>query len=174
MAAGERPPTNCDDGDPTTLDSCDAKSGCVNTPMALCGDSVLDGLEEFDPAPGPFASAPVDGSSCRYDFSNAPQLYCNGKCTWGGVQGCDQMDANLFCKLKTDNPDSTATSFTTTKAMAKPGFACPLQSHPATTVLAATFRSVTPTSGPVQYQDSSILGNHGLGDVIDSVVCTDP
>ena len=174
MAAGERPPTNCDDGDPNTLDSCDAKTGCVNTPVALCGDNALNGHEEFDPSPGPFASAPVDTSSCRYDFSNVTQLYCSGTCTWGGARGCDQMDADLFCKLKTDNPNSTATSFTTGSAMAEPGFACPLMSHPAAKVLGASFRGVTPTSGPVQYQDSSIRANHGSGSVVHSVVCTDP
>jgi hypothetical protein len=174
VAAGERPPTNCDDGNPSTADSCDAQSGCVNTPIALCGDGTLAGSEEFDPSPGPFTSAPLDDSNCRYDFANAPQLYCSGGCTWGGSRGCDQMDADLFCKLKTDNPDSTATSFTTATAMHEPGFACPLQSHPATTVLGATFRGVTPTSGPVQYQDSSIFANHGSGTVIDGVECTDP
>jgi hypothetical protein len=164
----------CSDGNFCTADSCDAQSGCVNTPIALCGDGTLAGSEEFDPSPGPFTSAPLDDSNCRYDFANAPQLYCSGGCTWGGSRGCDQMDADLFCKLKTDNPDSTATSFTTATAMHEPGFACPLQSHPATTVLGATFRGVTPTSGPVQYQDSSIFANHGSGTVIDGVECTDP
>ena len=174
VAAGARPPADCDDGDPSTADACDPESGCINTPMSLCGDGMLNQPEEFDPPPGPFASAPVSSTSCRYDFSEVPQLYCYGSCNWGGAEGCDQIDADLFCKLKTDNSASTATSFTTTRAMDAPGFACPFHTHAATTVLGATFRSVTPASGPVRYQDSSILASHGSGLVVDSVVCADP
>ena len=137
-----------------------------------CGDGVLDPGEEFDPPPGPFASAPVDATSCRYDFSNAPQLYCHNACSWADGFGCEQDDADVFCQLKTDNPASTATSFTTSIALAQPGFSCPLVGLG--TVLGATFRGVTPNSGPVVYQDSSIRANHGPGTVVDSVVCTNP
>ena len=147
---------------------CDA--GACIVPSS-CGDGILDPGEELDPPPGPFASAPVDATTCRYDFSNAPQLYCNGTCSWGGSSGCGQVDADLFCQLKTDNPASTATSFTIAMALPTSGFSCPFF---AGTVLGTTFRGVTPLSGPVRWQESSILANHGGGSVIDSVVCTSP
>lgn len=172
VAVGNRGATDCDDGDPNTTDSCDPQIGCINTQVSMCGNGVLDPNEEVDPPPGPFASAPVSANNCRYDFSNAPQLYCNGTCTWGGSNGCDQLDADAFCKLKTDNVNSTATSFTTTTALPQPGFACPFIA--AATDLGTPFRGVSPSSGPVRYQDSSILANHGAGIVINSVVCTDP
>jgi hypothetical protein len=136
-----------------------------------CGDGILDPGEEFDPPPGPFVSAPVDATTCRYDFSNAPQLYCHNLCSWNGRVGCDQGDADIFCQLKTDNPASTATSFTIGMALPTSGFSCP---DLLGTVLGTTFRGVTPNRGSVRWQESSIRGNHGPGDAIDSVVCTSP
>jgi hypothetical protein len=148
---------------------CDAGTCII---PSSCGDEVLDPDEEFDPPPGPFASAPVDATSCRYDFSNAPQLYCNGTCTYDAPTGCGQGDADLFCQLKTDNPASTATSFTLTTALAQPGFSCPLGLG---TSLGTPFRGVAPPFGrAVHYQDSSILANHGAGAVVTNVVCTNP
>ena len=40
----------------------------LNEPTS-CGNGVLDSGEEFDPAPGPFGSAPVSANTCRFDFS---------------------------------------------------------------------------------------------------------
>lgn len=149
--------------------SCTIDSLCA-TISGTCGNSTLDTGEEFDPPPGPFTSAPVDAQSCRYDFSNVPQFYCNGSCSISGSSGCDQTEADRFCKLKLDNPDAVATSFTTTTALAEPGFGCYFGAQYGTQI-DMTSRGVTET---IRYQDSSILANHGPGTVIDSVVCAVP
>ncbi|MBI4702204.1 MAG: hypothetical protein HY744_13835, partial [Deltaproteobacteria bacterium] len=135
---------------------------------ALCGNNKVDPGEEYDPPPGPFSSAPVLANTCRWDFSKVEQLYCNGGCSWSGGSDCDQTEADIFCKLKMDNSKSTALSWQKPTALAKPGFSCP---------------SIGNNLGPlvsrgvnvnVWYQDSSILGNHGAGNVITNVQCTNP
>jgi large repetitive protein len=133
-----------------------------------CGDGILEPGEERDPPPGPFSSAPVDSATCRWHFENVPQLYCEGSCSWAGVGGCDQADADIFCKLRTGNPSSTATRFSITTAQPVPGFSCPF---------AGTQIGTLPLRGVlvnVAYQDSSILANHGPGTVIINPVCTNP
>jgi len=142
---------DCDDDDAGIVD-------------CSCGDGVVDTGEEEDPDPG-FTYIWLD-SACRWDFSGIPQLYCNGGCTWAGSSDCDQSDADIFCQLLMDNPSSTATSWTSTTALALPGFSCPGGG----TVL-STDRGVGVT---VYYQDSSILATHGPGNVIAYPVCTDP
>jgi hypothetical protein len=112
----------------------------------------------------------VDSTTCLWDFSSVAQLYCNGTCTWAGGTGCDSADADLFCKLKTGNPGSTATTFSTATALPVPGFACPNGSY-GINVGPLPLRGVTRT---VYYQDSSILANHGAGQVITTVSCTTP
>jgi uncharacterized repeat protein (TIGR02543 family) len=133
-----------------------------------CGNGVVDPSEEYDPPPGPFSSVSVDSGTCTWDFASVPQLYCNGTCTWAGAQGCDQADADIFCKLKTGNPASTASSFTTGTALDQPGFSCPGQG---TNLGPKPLRGV---SVNVWYQDSSILANHGGGQVINGATCTNP
>jgi hypothetical protein len=108
----------------------------------------------------------VDSTTCRWDFSEVNQLYCNGGCSWSGSHGCDQSDADILCQLITDNSASTATSWTSTTALAEPGFPCPGYGG-----VINTDRGVTVG---VYYQDSSILANHGGGDVIAYPSCTDP
>jgi hypothetical protein len=135
----------------------------------LCGNGVIDPGEERDPPPGPFMSAPVDAVTCKWHFENAPQFYCNGGCDWTGAgQGCTQANANIFCKLKTGNPNSTATAFTTTTALAQPGFSCPANNGTNVDIGPLPLRGV---NQDVYYQDSSILANHGAGTVINSVTC---
>jgi len=133
-----------------------------------CGDGILEAGEERDPPPGPFSSVSVDPATCRWHFENVAQLYCNGGCSWGGVSDCDQVDADIFCKLRTGNPNSTATTFVITTAQPVPGFPC-LGSTP--NVGPLPLRGVTVN---VPYQDSSILANHGPGHVIVSPTCTNP
>jgi hypothetical protein len=134
----------------------------------MCGNGSLDPGEELDPPPGPFNSVSVDANSCRWDFSSVSQLYCNGTCTWAGGSSCDQADADVFCKLKTGNPSSTATSFSTGTALAEPGFSCP---GLGTNIGSLPSRGVNQS---VYYQDSSILANHGPGTVVINVSCTSP
>lgn len=143
---------------------------CGITTPTTCGDGALQSGEELDPAPGPFSSAPVSASSCRFDFNQAPQLYCNGYCSWDGNPGCDQPDADVFCKLKTGNPNSAASSFVADTALDMPGFSCPVPEL-GTLVPNMTGRGV---AVDVYYSDVSILSTHHGGQAITSVICTNP
>jgi hypothetical protein len=101
-------------------------------------------------------------------FSAERQLYCNGGCTWAGGSGCDQADADILCKLTTGNPNSTAISWTDTTAQDFGGFSCPS---------AGVNLGPMPEFGvtvDVWYQESSILANHGPGQIILDPVCTNP
>ncbi|MAY80501.1 MAG: hypothetical protein CL930_06900, partial [Deltaproteobacteria bacterium] len=100
------------------------------------------------------------------DFSSVQQLYCNGSCSWAGGSSCDDADADILCKLLTDNPLSTAISWTATTALSEPGFSCPGYGGVITTDRGY--------SGAVHYQDTSIRDNHGAGSVVAYPVCTDP
>ena len=140
---------------------------------ALCGNKVVDPSEEYDPAPGPFSSAVVDAVSCRWHFESVTQLYCNGSCSWAGAQGCDQADADIFCKLRTGSSTSTASSFTTGTASAQPGFPCsPLGYGVVLGNGSLPLRGVANLGFSISYQDTSILANHGAGAVISGVTCT--
>ncbi len=151
---------------------CPMNQVCANSMCGgggLCGNNVLDPGEERDPPPGPFMSAPVDAITCKWHFENVVQLYCNGGCSWAGNTDCDQADADIFCKLKTNNAASTATSFQVVTALAQPGFACPQSVGGLNVNLGPLpLRGVNVN---VWYQDSSILANHGAGNVITNVVC---
>jgi len=149
------------------LGSCSLDSVCDFVP-GVCGNGQLDDGEEFDPPPGPFGSAPVLSESCRWDFSSVSQLYCEGTCSISGGSGCDQTEADRFCKIKTDNPASVATSFSTPTALDEPGFSCANQLG---VPVDMNSRGVTEV---IRYQDSSIVANHGAGHVITNAVCTDP
>jgi hypothetical protein len=146
----------------------DADGQPVCTPT--CGDGELEGREEFEGGTGPFSSAPVDGTSCRFDFSGVTQLFCNGSCSWAGPTGCDQGDATLLCRLKTDNPNAFAVSFQVATAAAAPGFSCaPVGLGQIVPNMAGR------TNGllfPVRYENSSLLGTHGAGLVVTNVVCS--
>ena len=140
---------------------------CGLTVQTACGNGALDSGEEFDPPPGPFGSVSVNAATCRFDFSQVSQLYCNSSCSRVGPMGCDQADANLLCQLKTGNPNSVASSFSIEQALDAPGFACPLPGL-GTQVNVAT-RGV---QVPVFYSDASLLETHGSGLAVTNVVCT--
>lgn len=140
----------------------------IDNDFTSCGNNILEAGEERDPPPGPFANMIVNAVSCKWQMANVPQLYCNGGCTWAGDSDCDQADADIFCKLRTGNPLSTATSFALTTALAQPGFSCPFIG---TEIGPLLLRGVNQS---VRYQDSSILANHGPGTVIINPVCTNP
>jgi hypothetical protein len=146
----------------------DANGVPVCTPT--CGDGVVGQNEELEGGAGPFSSAPVDGASCRFDFSNVTQLFCNAACSWGGAGSCDSADATLLCRLKTGNPNAFATSFQVRTALAAPGFAC------APAGLGTLVPNMAARTGslpfPVRYEDGSLLGTHGAGLVVTNVVCS--
>jgi hypothetical protein len=169
--------TDCDDTDATVypdaeelcddLDNdCDTEIDEVEACESSCGDGVLDEGEEQDPPESIFSTVDVDDLTCRWDFSEVEQLYCNGGCSWAGDLSCDDADADIFCKLRTGNPLSEASSYTVETALSAPGFPCP---SGYTDVY--TDRGVSET---VYYTDLDILATHGPGEVVTNPVCTDP
>ena len=66
--------------------------------------------------------------TCPSVFSTAQELYCEGSCgeDWlDSESGCQESDANAFCKLKLCDENAIATSFKVTKATDNTtGFAC--------------------------------------------------
>lgn len=146
-----------------------AVSASTTTESGACGNGTVDSGEEYDPAPGPFSTVAVDTGTCRWDFSGVEQLYCNGSCTWAGGSGCDQADADILCKLVTDNPGATAISWTATTALPQEGFPCTPLGYGSTINVSGRGVSV-----PVSWQDASILGNHGPGDVVAYPICNVP
>ena len=157
----------CDDGNLTPGDGC---SATCKLELMTCGNGQVNQGERCDPGlPPPFTGVGCNAGTCTYDFSQVPQLYCNGGCTWAGAQDCDQADADVFCKLKVGNPNSIAMSFQVTTALDTFGFSCPLGF--------GTNLGPLPEYGVninVWYQGTSILANHGAGNVIVGVNCTNP
>jgi hypothetical protein len=169
--------TDCDDGSSSTFpgaeelcddvdNDCDDEIDEVEACLSSCGDGVLDEGEELDPPEGSFTTVDVDDATCRWDFSEVEQLYCNGGCSWAGASSCDDADADIFCKLRTGNPLSEATSYSLDVALNAPGFPCP-SGYP----IVWTDRGVSET---VYYTDLDIRATHGAGEVITHPVCTDP
>ena len=175
---------DCDDVDPSVFagapeicdDLIDQDCDGVDEPCTTCNNGVLDPGEEVDPPVSQFTTLTIDLETCRYDFAAAPQLYCNGSCTWdAAVSGCDQNDADIFCQLKVDNPLSTATSFTTTLALPVGGFPCSGLGYGTVFTADLVPRLANgPLSFNMSYQDTSVQADHGSGTVIDTTVCTDP
>jgi hypothetical protein len=160
--------------------ACGMGASCLNgmCVMGACGDRIVEPGEEGDPPPGPLMSVvPLDPRTCRYDFSRISQWYCHGTCgNWGGANGCDQGDANAFCKLKMDNPSSTALSFSVVDAMQAPGVCCPPPSF-ATGTLGCTSVGVLSSRGvqlAVSVHPTNLFSTHQGGKVITNLVCTDP
>jgi hypothetical protein len=151
---------------------------CVNSGCTpLCGNAVLEPGEDADPPSSPSSTVPVDAVTCRYDFSAITQLYCAGTCgNWGGAAGCQQEDANAFCQLKMDNPNSTATSFATNTSAPAPGICCPPPTlSPGS--LGCVALGVLADRGvtlDISVIDTDLLASHGGGEVVTNVVCTDP
>ncbi len=102
----------------------------------------------------------------------APQLYCNGSCSWDPESHCGQGDADIFCRLRTGNTMNYALSYTTTTALPQPGFSCP--GYGSNMGSAPQYGGPRYSSGygyQVWTYNSSILSTHGPGTVINNVVC---
>ena len=144
-----------DDCDGTADDGCAVCGNCTRESPEQCDDCNVDETDACK-------------SSCVHVWQNANQLYCNGTCTWAGGDSCDQADADIYCKLKMRNPLSTASSFSTTTALAEEGFSCPGYGRNI-----GTFPAYGVTRD-VWYQTTSILANHGPGTVVYNITCTNP
>lgn len=59
-----------------------------------------------------------------FDFSGAEQFFCHLDCSPAGPPGCDQEDADMFCRLKLRSKTAHAASFGVHEASSKPGFCC--------------------------------------------------
>ena len=103
-------------------------------------------------------------------FADVDQLYCNGSCgAWDSAHHCGQGDANEFCKLKTGNLESTATTYQVATAIAAPGICCPTIPN----LGDCTDTGVVTESGlAVQVTSTSLSSSHGAGSVITGVSCT--
>ena len=146
--------------------------------QTTCGNNAIDMNERCDGMQGVVQGGamacypPGNKLECKWDFSKVSQLYCNGGCSWAGACDCDQADADIFCKLKTGNPSSTAISFTKTTALAQEGFPCqPVGSYGTALGAIPEYGVNLATNGGVRYQPTSILANHGAGNVITNVQC---
>lgn len=155
----------CDDGN-----NDGAYGGCMPDCSALaayCGDGDVDASEMCDPEEQlPYDNVECDDDSCLFDFGGIPQLYCYGSCSWGGLYGCDEFEADILCKLTTGDAGSTATDWDLAYALDAPGFACPGF---------GVDMGAMPQLGVAQhvyYQDFSVLATHGAGAVIVNPSCT--
>jgi stigma-specific protein Stig1 len=156
---------------------CPMSQTCGGGQCSNCGDLVLQPNEESDPPPGPSSNVPIDPGTCRYDFSAITQLYCSGSCgSWDPMPDCGQGDADAFCKLKMDNPLSTATSFLVAATAAAPGICCPPPTIPpgglgCTNLGVLSSRGVMTNVG---IDETNMAASHNGGTVVTNVVCTDP
>jgi len=112
----------CDDGfNDNDYNGCAVD--CKSKADEYCGDNKVQKLyEHCDGATG--ISGVSCTNACRFDFKTVSQMSCNGKCSWAGPDGCDQADADVFCKLRTGNSTSKATSFKLGLPTDLGGFAC--------------------------------------------------
>ena len=84
LAVDDRDLINCDDGDPSTADSCDAVGGCVNEPIPeiICDDGNVCTIDEFIP-----------GTEICLDLGDRDQISCDD----GDPSTADSCDAIGGC-----------------------------------------------------------------------------
>jgi len=106
---------------------------------------------------------------CPAEWASIDQLYCNGGCTWDSDHHCGQGDADIFCRLTTCNPASTATSFSIGIASSSPCFSCPISADYAN--YGWHFPELFHGSS-VYLQSGSCVGTHGHGSVVHHISCS--
>ena len=91
-------------------------------------------------------------------------LYCSGSCgdDWlDNQKGCQQADADAYCKLKFCDENAFTTNFEVTEATNKPGFACD--------GIGKSYGNWYGMKGV--YFDDDVKSTHGAGKVVSNVVC---
>jgi cysteine-rich repeat protein len=153
----------CDDGlNDGSYGGC--QPGCEQL-ASYCGDGTMQIEEQCEPGSVLAGTSFVCSAACVYDFSSVPQLYWHGACSYAGPPDCDEMDANVYCRLITGDPGSVASSYALLPALDDVGFSC---------VDMGTNLGPMPllgVPGDVWYQDSSLQANHGGGLAVMNVVC---
>ena len=93
-------------------------------------------------------------------------MYCNGFCGKHGDEemGCQQSDADVYCKLKMCDETAFAISYNLAIASSDPGFGCK-----------GYGKDMGEWFGiPSVTFESNIVSSHGLGQVIKDVTCEIP
>jgi hypothetical protein len=113
-ACSSGPPTDCDDGDACTDDSCDPATGlCVNTPNIDCDDGDACTDDSCDPATGLCVNTPNidcdDGDACTDDSCDPATGLCvntpNIDCDDGDACTDDSCDPATGLCVNTPNID---------------------------------------------------------------------
>ncbi|MFY9820783.1 MAG: calcium-binding EGF-like domain-containing protein [Thermoanaerobaculia bacterium] len=102
------PPVNCDDGNLCTIDSCDPARGCVSTPKT-CVDSNLCTIDSCDPLTGACVFPPVScpaGQTCNTANGNCE----GGACTPNPCQNSGTCQASGGSYTCTCAPSWTGTN----------------------------------------------------------------
>jgi len=163
----------CDDGfNDNEYDGC--ATDCTAKSDEYCGDGVVqDAFEHCDGASGMMG---VDCTECLFDFSAVPQMSCYKTCSWAGPIGCGSEDADVFCKLRTGNPNAKSADFKLVAPTDKGGFPCSDPKAYFDPDLRKPLGLLTEfgVNKPVYYQESQIAFTHGTALVIQgsTLICT--
>lgn len=163
----------CDDGfNDGEYNGC--APGCKGPSEKRCGDGVVQPEYEHCDTDSKLAGVGCT-KQCLYDFSKVPQMSCSKTCSWAGSSGCDQQDADVYCKLRTGNKLSKATSFKLGPPSNLGGFPC---SDPKVYLMDDLRQGLGLLTEfgvlkPVYYQEIKIAETHGNAQVIQgsSLVC---
>ncbi len=169
--------------------ACNSATGCVYTAITpCCGNNIKEtagtAKEECDDGCAlgdvTICDAADNGDGCEQDctvtcfFKDIAYLYCSGSCSYAGDTGCDQLDADLFCRLKTCNINASAASWQLITISGSspdvPGIACSAGGK-------GTNKGTQPAYGVYvnvwyvdKFKTSYPTGNTAIG----NVVCNDP
>ncbi len=178
----------CDDGvNDGGYGSC--KFDCKQK-MEHCGDKIIQKEHgEMCDSDSPTPEVPCT-SDCKYDFTGVKQMYCFGTCSWVWPNGCDQGDADLFCRMLTGNPNSVAMDYEVVEALDTSGLACadddvliydpqfpPMPGMPGVDVridLEGPLEKYGVDLEQIFFIELSVVETHGPNSVILPPVCSNP
>ena len=118
-----------------------------------------------------------DNMQCLPVFATAQLLYCHGYCgeDWlDDVSGCQQADADAFCKLKLCDEHANATDYeVTTSTYDTPGFACDFsrREHKNMEEFELVYEGTLFGITDIYFTNSSGHTHGTKGDVVSNVIC---